>query len=428
MLGQELGPPAHDGGLPAAARSRSSSSATSASELDGRGLAWRLGVLLGAAVLALDRALLHRVARARASRSLLAYGLVPATRDRDCAALVRPLARRGSRSPRSSRARSSYYAADRASSRTRSTTREPSTATCSNFVRADAPDRDRRRDVRERSRPTSAARRRARRVPRPADAADRRPGSRSGVRRSPSPASCSPRSAVAALAHARHRSSWSRATIGRGCPGALVRLPLFDNVLPVRFAAYTSLAAAVIVALWTAPAPRTGAAGVLPALAVAALVPAVWHADYRTVPSAGRSSPTGSTRPAFRAGRERRDLPLRLLGQLDALAGRERLLVPDGGGLPPRPSRRRRSSPTRPSTMLTFTTDNPKPPQILAFARHKQVDRIVSVAHLPASEQQPDAPLRRRSDSTAVSSSPRLRLSVAADGRAHRPPPHPATK
>jgi len=65
--------------------------------------------------------------------------------------------------------------------------------------------------------------------------------------------------------------------------GAVARLPVFDNMLPVRFAVYTSLAAAVIVALWTAS--RTGwLRVVLPVLAVAALVPAVWRADFRSLP------------------------------------------------------------------------------------------------------------------------------------------------
>jgi hypothetical protein len=61
------------------------------------------------------------------------------------------------------------------------------------------------------------------------------------------------------------------------------RLPLFDNALPVRFAVYTSLAAAVIVALWTAA--RGGWTRiVLPLLAVAVLVPAFWRPDFRSLP------------------------------------------------------------------------------------------------------------------------------------------------
>jgi hypothetical protein len=59
----------------------------------------------------------------------------------------------------------------------------------------------------------------------------------------------------------------------------IVSWPVFDNVLPARFAMYGSLAAAVIVAVWTA-----GRRGVvywlLPALAVAALVPDLSRSYY----------------------------------------------------------------------------------------------------------------------------------------------------
>ncbi len=61
-------------------------------------------------------------------------------------------------------------------------------------------------------------------------------------------------------------------------------LPAVGDALPFRFAVYTSLAAAVVVALWTA---RTRGAVfprpyVLPVLAVAFLVPSVWRSTYPT--------------------------------------------------------------------------------------------------------------------------------------------------
>jgi hypothetical protein len=61
-------------------------------------------------------------------------------------------------------------------------------------------------------------------------------------------------------------------------------LPLLHDVVPFHLAAYVTLAAAVIVALWTATTkgliyPRPY---LLPALAVAALVPAVWRTSYPT--------------------------------------------------------------------------------------------------------------------------------------------------
>ena len=66
-------------------------------------------------------------------------------------------------------------------------------------------------------------------------------------------------------------------------------LPLFDNALPVRFALYTSLAAAVIVALWMASRPTADVLlWLLPALAVLLLVPnpaaKIWATTYKLPP------------------------------------------------------------------------------------------------------------------------------------------------
>jgi hypothetical protein len=63
---------------------------------------------------------------------------------------------------------------------------------------------------------------------------------------------------------------------------AATHLPVLNDTLPFRLSAYVSLAAAVIVALWTGrTAGRVYARPyLLPALAVAALVPAVWHPVY----------------------------------------------------------------------------------------------------------------------------------------------------
>ena len=64
---------------------------------------------------------------------------------------------------------------------------------------------------------------------------------------------------------------------------AVARLPVFDNVLPARFSVFTALLAAVIVALWTARS-RGVLAIALPLLAMLALMPGFWRADYRTNP------------------------------------------------------------------------------------------------------------------------------------------------
>jgi hypothetical protein len=63
---------------------------------------------------------------------------------------------------------------------------------------------------------------------------------------------------------------------------AATHLPGLNNAPPFRFSVYVSLAAAVIAALWTATTKGRIYARpyVLPALAVAALVPAVWRSSY----------------------------------------------------------------------------------------------------------------------------------------------------
>ena len=162
---------------------------------------------------------------------------------------------------------------------------------------------------------------------------------------------------------------------------ALVRLPLFDNVLPVRFAAFTSLAAAVIVALWAAPR-RDWSGRVLPALAVASLVPAVWHADYRTVPERWPFFSDGLYRACIPRGENVAIFPYGFWGNSMLWQAESGFWFRMAEGyLRPKPPPPFLADPT--VTMLTFTTDNPKPPQILAFARHKHVDRIVSVLIYP---------------------------------------------
>jgi hypothetical protein len=63
---------------------------------------------------------------------------------------------------------------------------------------------------------------------------------------------------------------------------AVVHRPVIDNVLPARFSLYLSLAAAVAAALWigTTRGRLVRRPVVLPLLAVASLVPAVWQVDF----------------------------------------------------------------------------------------------------------------------------------------------------
>jgi hypothetical protein len=74
-------------------------------------------------------------------------------------------------------------------------------------------------------------------------------------------------------------------------------LPLFDNILPVRFALYTSLAGAAIAAVWMASTRSRVLRVLLPALAVLVLVPnpgaGIWTTDF--------SVPAFFTASAFRS-------------------------------------------------------------------------------------------------------------------------------
>ncbi len=79
------------------------------------------------------------------------------------------------------------------------------------------------------------------------------------------------------------------------------QLPGFDNVLTVRFAAYVSLVAGVVVALWTASRRAGLLRWLLPALAALAIVPnlngAVWMTAYQVQPFFTDSSYRGCLDP-----------------------------------------------------------------------------------------------------------------------------------
>jgi hypothetical protein len=161
----------------------------------------------------------------------------------------------------------------------------------------------------------------------------------------------------------------------------LVRLPLFNNVLPVRIALFGSLAAAVIVALWTA-SRRGWSARVLPALAVAALVPAVWHSDYRSVPERWPFFTDGLYKLCIPRNENVAIFPYGFWGNSMLWQAESGFWFRMAEGyLRPKPPPPFLADPT--VTMLTFTIENPKPPAILAFARNKKVDRILSVLIYP---------------------------------------------
>ncbi len=162
-------------------------------------------------------------------------------------------------------------------------------------------------------------------------------------------------------------------------PWSLVaRAPVFDNVLPVRIALFCSLAAAVIVAIWTA-SRRGWTSWALPLLAVAALVPAVWRADYRMHPERWAFFTDGTYKTACIQRNENVAIfPFGFWGNSmlwQAETGfwfrmAEGYLLPD-------PPPANLADPL--IRKLTYTTENPTVPEILGFVRRKQVDRILSV-------------------------------------------------
>jgi hypothetical protein len=170
-----------------------------------------------------------------------------------------------------------------------------------------------------------------------------------------------------------------------------VHLPVLANALPFRLAAYVSLVAAVIVAMWTASAkgllyPRPY---VLPALAVVALVPAVWRTTYPTFrPVAQERWPfftEGLYRSCLEPGETVAIFPFGAAGDSmlwQAETGFRFRLAADGLQAPPKYAK-----------ALTTFDDNqvvrdlvfvdyahPTMDRLLAFAAVNRVDRVISVA------------------------------------------------
>jgi hypothetical protein len=155
-------------------------------------------------------------------------------------------------------------------------------------------------------------------------------------------------------------------------------LPVLDNVLPARFAVYTSLAAGVAVALWTA-GRRGWARWVLPALAVAALVPDLSHADYKVHPERWAFFTQGTYKLCIPKNENVAIFPF---GAWDDStlwqAETDFWFRMPGGYLAPTPPKKNLDSdPT--IQKLTYTLENPTPDEIIAFVKNKEVDRIVSV-------------------------------------------------
>ena len=315
-------------------------------EIDGRGARVAARRAARAAVLALDRAPLHRCRSRSASRSCSPSG----SSRRRGGACGRSCARcsQVSRSPRSSRG--AARRTTRRGLRRRIDQRPaPLRRRPARIRPADALHRDRRRDVRAHLAATSAATTpsAARYLGLPT-LADRRL-----VRRSAAALRAAARFLLAALgargASPRSgRGSWSRATSWRRAPLA-PRRGCRSSTTSCRCASPSSprSLAAVIVALWTA-SRRDWARSVLPALAVAALVPAVWR--RRLPDGAGalgllhRRTSTGSASRGTRTSRSSRSG-----SGVTRCSGRPRAASGSGWRRATSArSRRRRTSPTRP--------------------------------------------------------------------------------
>ncbi|HWB21982.1 MAG TPA: hypothetical protein VG652_03740 [Gaiellaceae bacterium] len=156
----------------------------------------------------------------------------------------------------------------------------------------------------------------------------------------------------------------------------LVDLPVFDNVLPVRFAVYGSLAAAVIVALWASKS-RRWAAILLPVLAVAALVPGLETPDFRNFPQR-LAFFTDGTYKCLPRNENLAIFPYGFWGNSMLWQAESGFWFRMADGyLRPKPPPDNIADPT--IRELTYTTANPTMPQIMAFVRDKDVSRILSV-------------------------------------------------
>jgi hypothetical protein len=95
----------------------------------------------------------------------------------------------------------------------------------------------------------------------------------------------------------------------------LVGLPVFSNVLPARLMLYASLAAAAVVALWAASSASRPLRIVLPALAVAALVPTLDAHRWSRTPSLPDFFAKGEYKGCLEPGENVLVLPYNYLGE-----------------------------------------------------------------------------------------------------------------
>jgi hypothetical protein len=158
----------------------------------------------------------------------------------------------------------------------------------------------------------------------------------------------------------------------------IASLPIFNNVLPARFAVYASLAAGVIVALWTA-ARHDWVRWVLPALAVAALVPDMSRGWFVTHPQRLAFFTGGAYKLCIEKNENVAIFPFGFRGDSTLWQAETGFWfrMPEGYLAPSPPASDIDDDPL--IQMETYTYYNPTPAQIVRFVHQEKVDRIVSV-------------------------------------------------
>jgi hypothetical protein len=156
------------------------------------------------------------------------------------------------------------------------------------------------------------------------------------------------------------------------------RLPLLDNVLPARFSLYLALIAAVAVALWTA-SRRDWARWLLPVLAVAAIAPDLTKAYWTSHPERWAFFTDRIYESCFPRNENVAIFPFGMWGSSTLWQAESGFYfrIPEGYLAPSPPAKNVASDPL--IWLETNTTENPTPDEIVAFAKNKKVDRIISV-------------------------------------------------
>jgi hypothetical protein len=149
-------------------------------------------------------------------------------------------------------------------------------------------------------------------------------------------------------------------------------------MLPARLSVYAALPAAVIVAIWTA-GRRGWIAVVLPVLAVLAVVPAVWHHDYRLHPERWSFFTTSFYKSCIPKNESVAIFPFGDLGWSTLWQAEDDFWFRmPGGYITPQPPAASMKDPT--IRMITYTAQDPTIPQIIEMVKREKVDRIISIA------------------------------------------------